>query len=648
MSQGRTTPQRTIVVVAALAIVLGGAVAAALLLRKPPSDLDPPRRSRNLPPDPRLLYEGPFTNIHPNVAYVEDNTCTSCHSEIAESFHRHPMGRSLQPIENVSADEVYDTAHNNPFQALGAHFLIEREGRGVRHKITFADVPGQSPIGLDLPVHFAIGSGSHGRSYINNRDGYLFQTPISWYSRERFWNLAPGFRDEHLSGRPVVPDCLFCHANRTTPRAGTLNRYDAPIFSGHSIGCQRCHGPGERHIETAGKFDIVNPCAKVKDKPVLTPALRDAVCEQCHLEGEERVLRRGRGLYDYRPGLPLSDFLAVFVSAAEPGGEFRAVSHVEQMHQSRCYLGGKDDKKMGCVSCHDPHVFVGPGERVGHYRQRCQKCHNGQDNPLCNVPITVRRKQQADDSCIACHMRPFDAADIAHTAATDHRIPRRPSPQPKKGPHAATTAPRLVPFQRDRPAGGEMETARDLGLAIVQSMGRRQDKREPRGTDAVTLLEGALQNDAEDVAAWRAKGDILKLRGRKSAALAAFESALSLAPEDESSLLEAGALAQDLGRLEESLDYWRRAIAVDPWLPAARRNFAVLLEHAGRWDESRTQCESWLRLQPNSVEARKLRINCLMRVGEKAEARAEFARIESLKPANIDELRAWFKNRVRK
>ncbi len=84
----------------------------------------------------------------------------------------------------------------------------------------------------------------------------------------------------------------------------------------------------------------------------LAPALRDSVCEQCHLQGADRFLRAGRTEGDFRPGLPLDEFVAVFVEAG-PAGRPRAVGHVEQMHASRCYAasGGA----LGCTSCHDPH-----------------------------------------------------------------------------------------------------------------------------------------------------------------------------------------------------------------------------------------------------------------------------------------------------
>ncbi len=62
------------------------------------------------PEDPRLTYAGPFRNIHPDVSYVGDDKCTSCHRDIALSFGRHPMGRSLLPISRLAAQQRYNCA----------------------------------------------------------------------------------------------------------------------------------------------------------------------------------------------------------------------------------------------------------------------------------------------------------------------------------------------------------------------------------------------------------------------------------------------------------------------------------------------------------------------------------------------------------
>src|SRR5262249_52353349 len=151
-------------------------------------------------------------------------------------------------------------------------------------------------------VHYAIGSGTRGRSYFTSHDGYLLRTPISWFSQKAIWDLSPGFVLHMPSRRPIV-ECLFCHTNHADCVAGSLNHFRLRVFRGYAIGCERCHGPGELHVqrhergEPATGFDdtIVNPNR-------LEPVLREAVCQQCHLEGSMRILRRGRQPFDYRPG----------------------------------------------------------------------------------------------------------------------------------------------------------------------------------------------------------------------------------------------------------------------------------------------------------------------------------------------------------
>ncbi len=88
------------------------------------------------------------------------------------------------------------------------------------------------------------------------RDGFLFQSPITWYVRQRKWDLSPGYEKANLHfDRSVENNCLFCHANRVEPVAGPADRYRPPIFRGHAIGCERCHGPGELHVKRPSAVD---------------------------------------------------------------------------------------------------------------------------------------------------------------------------------------------------------------------------------------------------------------------------------------------------------------------------------------------------------------------------------------------------------
>ena len=129
---------------------------------------------------------------------------------------------------------------------------IRSSGAGDRefHKETQRDEEGRVVAEVEAEITYALGSGTRGISYLLERDGRLFQSPIAWYGQKRKWDLAPGYerRNFHFD-RVIEPECLFCHANRVRPVEQTVNRYEKPIFEGHAIGCERCHGPGALHVQ---------------------------------------------------------------------------------------------------------------------------------------------------------------------------------------------------------------------------------------------------------------------------------------------------------------------------------------------------------------------------------------------------------------
>jgi predicted CXXCH cytochrome family protein len=597
----------------------------------PPAEVAP----AGIPPDPRLAYRGPYQNINPAIRYVGDAACAECHPKIAASYHHHPMARSLLPIAAVASKQVYDRQHNDPFYALHSRFTVERQGDQVLERQERLGPAGTVLYKGDEAANYVIGSGKRGYSYLTDHDGYLFQTAISWYSQKNIWDLSPGFQARGITRRPVDGLCLFCHANQARFRETSVNHYEPPIFHGFGIGCERCHGPGELHVKEGGVHDpktgadyaIVNPKR-------LTPELREAVCQQCHLEGAARVLRRGRHLYDFRPGLPLSSFWSVFVYSDESEQGHPAVNHVEQMYQSQCFLRSKGEKKLGCISCHDPHAAVAPAESVAYYRQRCLKCH---DTGSCNGPAAERKARA--DSCIACHMPRYGAADVPHTAATDHRIPRRPGHVSAK---VVQPGPPLASFF---PSTGQPNKAlsRDLGIGLVTLMVQGQLDPTLQNPQAVSLLESALRRDPDDVEAWQARAQTLLLAKNSRGALDAFETALRLSPQRETCLAGAAALAQQLGEAQRARDYWGRAVAANPWMAEYRAGLAPQLADAGAWKEALAQARAWVRLDPESVPARLLLIRSLVKTGRPQEARTEFETTLALRPADSARLRAWFR-----
>ena len=586
------------------------------------------------PADPRLTYPGPFRNIHPDVKYVGDAACVGCHPLEVKSFHQHPMARSVVPVRRVRSSPPF--VNPTPFEGLGtARFDLQRRGDRLFNRERRLDRQGKLLAEFDTEVAYVIGSGQRGYSFLAERDGYVFQTSISWYSQKRKWDLSPGFQSGSL--REVVPECLFCHAGAARPVEHTINRYQKPIFTRVSIGCERCHGPGELHVRSRRREELprgIDPT--IVNPRYLDPELKEHVCQQCHLQGATRVLRRGRHVFDYRPGLPLNDFWSVYVRARQDPAQRKAVSHVELMHQSKCFQASPD--RMGCTTCHDPHEQVQEAQRVTHYREKCLECHAKQ-HP-CTLDRASRLKRTPQDSCIDCHMPRFPSADIAHTAPTDHSIPRRPGAAASESARGEVTAREpLVPFHRRRPVSGP-DADRDLGQALMQMV-----TTDPQGfvrhiPRAQQLLEAAEARLPRDVPLLLRLAESRVALRRFEGARAALERVLALAPEEETGLRLASFVSLNLKRPDDALRYCDRAIALNPWHVYNYFQRAVIQIHQKDWRGALATCRRVLRRQPTLVPPHVIMAYCHENLDEFEQAAAQRERAQALGPAEADRFRA--------
>jgi hypothetical protein len=368
--------------------------------------------------------------------------------------------------------------------------------------------------------------------------------------------------------------------------------------------------------------------------------LREAVCEQCHLQGESRIVRQGRDTWEFRPGMPLETFLSVLVRRPEPTDRHRAVGHVEQMHVSRCFQ--KSAGKRGCASCHDPHDLPTPEGRVAFYRGRCVTCHESSgQTPACSLPREERLRQNKEDSCIACHVPRMQSSDIVHTAVSDHRIPRKPPATPGhfEQPILVEGANPLVDFYRGPNETRDPDAARDMGIAFAELVRARGDESRPLARVALPLLKGV---SSADVPGAEARAHVLWQTGRPRDARAAYECIWEKAPHREIALADLAQLCMALADADAAARYWKRAVELNPWLPLYRLGLAQSLLHRRAWAEAREQGEAALRLNPATVEARMLLARVALGLGDAAQAQREFEAALAAAPEREAELRRWF------
>ncbi len=511
----------------------------------------------------------------PKNSYVGNQACASCHADIFASYNKTAMAHASGPApENLIAGEFVD-------KKSGTSYRIYEENGKVW--LSF-NRPGDPLMHGKRELLDYIGQGRRGRTYLFSVDGFVFESPVNFYTDRHMWDMAPGYRDapEAPMNLPAVMSCLDCHVSGLQPPiGGTENRYKPPLFSQSGVSCERCHGPGAAHV---ARGPIVNPAK-------LTPARRDAVCMQCHLEGNAAIERPGKHLYEYRPGDDLSDYVRYYVKEDKSGG-LGANSQFEALAQSTCKK--KSGDAMSCISCHDPHRSPSAEERTVFYRAKCLACHG--------APFGEKHHANQPD-CTKCHMPANSSTDIAHTEVTDHRIPRRPTIGPAlENAHGTSlpTATRLVPFPSSAIADDDV---RDKALAW-ETLAEAGD--ESAAKPAEQLLRKALAESPDDPALLSALGYIEQTHGHLNESLELYQRALARDPTLIDATTNLGVLDAKTGHMREAVALWQDAFQREPGKSSIGMNLARAYCGANQFDKARDFTLRVLEFNPDLASAKHL------------------------------------------
>jgi predicted CXXCH cytochrome family protein len=526
-----------------------------------------------------------------------NEACQKCHAAIAASYAQTAMAQASGPAIDQLIPADFQHA------ASGVHYRVFAENGAA---MLGFDRPDDPAVRGTRRLQYFIGSGHRGRTYLFSLDGFFFEAPINWYAQKKVWDTAPAFQQAPTipMNLPALPGCLACHtSDARAPIHGTENKYDMPLFAHDGITCERCHGDNAAHLAD-GHAPIVNPAK-------LSPQKRDAVCMQCHLEGNVAIEQPNHKLADYRAGDDLSDFVHYFLYVDNSSQKMRALGQSEALWMSVCKL--KSGDKMSCTTCHDPHSSPKPEQRVAFYRAKCLTCHE-------EAFAAKHHAEQPD--CASCHMPRTNSADVAHTQATDHRILKIPL-MPLQGLQAGDSA-RLVRFPPEGapaangPVDGVARSgsssasanaapatpagdSRDLALAW-ESLA--QSGNAAGVAEAERYLHQAIVEHPDDPIVLDSLGFLAQRRGDVAAARNFYEHALRIDP----TLIDAGAnlgvIEARSGNVERAVRLWADGFDRAPGRSAIGMNLAHVYCDAGQFDKARGYVARVLQFNPDLPAAK--------------------------------------------
>ena len=328
--------------------------------------------------------------------------------------------------------------------------------------------------------------------------------------------------------------CAECHSTNLSKRFDPNSGTYATTWSEINVGCEACHGPGERHLalasagrlpdapdaglavdlRDAGAWRFVPNETIARRSPAVGRPRQVEICAPCHA--------RRTSLGEYRHGADLLDtHLPVLLEEGlyHADGQIREEVYVYgSFVQSRMYQAG-----VTCGNCHEPHGLRlrAPGNAV------CAQCHlpSAYDN-------TSHHRHAANSpgaECVNCHMPATTYMSVDPRRDHNLRIPRPDISAIAGTPNACNAC------HADRTAAWATDALKNWGIhfgdagshpARALQRARQGDARAAHGLQAIAM-------DADAPAIWRATAaaELGRLPSRQ-----AVESAASLLTDDNAML----------------------------------------------------------------------------------------------------------------
>jgi hypothetical protein len=284
-------------------------------------------------------------------------------------------------VTSERCEECHDAIYNQWILTPHANMLRDaKKNRKAVQAIDFSRVPFKRK-----DINWSIGS-HWVQKYLTHIDNDYFVLPKVWNLVADNWEPYSTF---NWKEKPYTIWCDGCHTTGFDPATKS--------FTEPSIGCESCHGPGEKHVKSQAAADIVNPAKLPKDRA-------DMICEQCHTDGKD-IKAGGQFPFpaNYRPGDNIDDFFTTFFAPKPKSNrwywgsmDYKERHRMFMFWQSKFYSTAR-----ACEVCGFDRgaSTAAKAERYMSRDEYCGTCHQ----KILKISKLHSRHDPSEAACIDCH-----------------------------------------------------------------------------------------------------------------------------------------------------------------------------------------------------------------------------------------------------
>lgn len=266
----------------------------------------------------------------------------------------------------------------------------------------------------------------------------FFPTPLRWSVAAKDW-LATSYSpadwieaDGTPDGKPLIPSalpkdkvaeakCSNCH---TTGYEFAKDQKDNVWKVKHEgelgIACEKCHGPGSKHIQEAknakskGETLVANMTTIISPLKDLNSLQQTQVCSQCHGRATNKEIKDVAFPIGFIPGdLNISDHLMFWSYSGTANKDQSKYFYSNdwakgnrQQTQDFTKSGHFNKGDMSCLTCHSFHGKSASAQLRQEPQKLCTECHTnfGTAKRPNKEMFDGSPMQKAGVQCIDCHM----------------------------------------------------------------------------------------------------------------------------------------------------------------------------------------------------------------------------------------------------